>query len=142
MAEISNNIVFNAVSRAIRSALGKRVFGGGSVEQGLDKGCFVIQPVTVNTTAQLGTRRRSGITFDVMYFPENGREESLDIADKLPYILFTVEGKDGDRYHCHNCECTVVDEVLHCICSYTYFGHIIPDRDEMFEMTIEEKVIK
>ena len=136
---IDFNQIFDGVSLALHGAFPDVQVHGRTVKQGLQPGDFNVVPVTTSEDAEMGTRARRGITFDVIFYPpdEGAYESCLDVQHKLPDVLGTITTPNGDKLHCTTFNCTYVDEVLHCIVSYPHFVYRPVDGDEMDSFVIQ-----
>ena len=139
--EISYNQIFDGVSFALHSAFPTVQVHGRTVKQDLTPGDFNVLPISASEASQIGTRGQRSITFDVIYYPPDtgSYEACLEIQDKLPDILDTITTPNGDKVHCLKFDCTITDDVLHCIVSYPHFVYRPAAEDEMETLTIIEK---
>lgn len=133
MAKISYKSIFNGVTLALHRAFPSAKIHGESVKQDLRPGDFIVLPITPIHSGQMGSRAKRSITFDVIYFPtENGgREECLEKAHELPFVLGTITTPEGDTLHGTNFEINIEDDILHFIVSFTHFIYEPSDGNKM-----------
>lgn len=133
MAELTYNNIFDGVSLALHRAFPSVFIHGGTVKQDLHPGDFNVLPINASHTAQLGSRGKRGITFDVIYYSTNkgGRAECLEKAHILPGLLELITTPNGDKVHSSSFEHSIEDDVLHCIVSYPHFVYSKVEGDPM-----------
>lgn len=138
MAELNYNQIFDGVSLALHKAFPSARVHGGNVEQDLKPGDFNITPITTNEIAQISTRARRSITFDVIYYPpgEGSREVCLDMQSVLSGVIGTITTPNGDILHCLKFEGNITEDALHCIVSYPHFVYSENTGDAMETLTI------
>lgn len=139
MAELNYNQIFDGVSLALHRAFPAVQVHGRTVKQDLHPGDFNVLPIAASSSAQMGSRERRGITFDVIYYPTDAgaREECLQVANNLPGVIGTITTPNGDKVHCLIFEPTITDDVLHCIVSYPHFVYTPLEGDEMETLNIQ-----
>ncbi len=140
MAELSYNQVFDGVSLALHAVYSTAKIYGDTNRQGLQPGDFVLLPIRADHAAQINVRAQRNITFDLIYFPTGGRDDCLAVADALPEILETIQTPNNDYLHCLKCDCTIDDDVLHCIVSYPHFVYKSITIDKMSTLELDEIV--
>ena len=138
--EIDFNQIFDSLTLALHSAFPTARIHGGIVKQDLQPGDFNVLPITASENAQIGTRARRSITFDVIYYPSDmgSREDCLDIQHKLPGIIGTVTTPNGNKVHCLQFDASIDDDVLHCIVAYPHFVYMQETGDAMETLTITQ----
>ena len=128
MAELTYNEVFDGVSAALKAQYPSKDIFGKRIGQGLTPGAFNVIPISATSEAQLGSRQKKKITFDVIYYPQNDTNtefsECLSVADALPFVLSTITTPNGNKLHSTVHESKNEDGVAHCIVSFSYFVYL------------------
>ena len=139
------NKIIGAISAALYREFGDEYeYYKEDLPQGLSEPCFFIKLVESDFAPETIGNKRKGHSFDVHYFPTEGRKNSemFDVADVLVWILQTVTATDGTKYRALNVRYSIVDDVLHFMVEYA--AHVKPDGDpgdymEELDQTITEK---
>lgn len=121
MPKINNSLVLDAISIAINKVSPASSIYIDKVEQGLNNGDFIVR--LINTEyIQHGNEDLYRVVpaFAVIYFPENGNKDCMNMGDKLSQELTVIELTTGDLLRATNKGYEIVDEVLHFKISYPY----------------------
>lgn len=121
MSKINNSLVLDAISIAINKVSPTSSIYIDKVEQGLNNGDFIVRLINAEYI-QHGNEDLYRVVpaFDVIYFPENGNKDCMNMGDKLSHELSVIELPTGDLLRATNKGYEIVDEVLHFKISYPY----------------------
>lgn len=136
MAEISTNLVLDGITLALRKAYPKAQIESNAVKQGLRPPAFLVFLVSAGQTAHPNSRWRCTPRFEVVHFPQKGREECYSTADLLCDILETISLPSGDKIRGTDIDFSVVDGLLHFFVSYPYFMYRQKDQEAMDEVQV------
>ena len=136
MAEISTQAVIDAITKSLRDAYPRAVIDDDKVEQGLTPGAFTVNLVTADQQSMRGPRYRRAPLFDVIYLPEEGAAECVDVADRLCAVLSMVTTPGGDLLHGGGINWRVEDGVLHFLVEYRHFILRQEDKENMGALQI------
>ena len=113
MFEITTKTILDGITRTLRSEFSdSRVFDD-EVRQGLLPGAFNVILVNASQQQIVGERYRRIPFFDILYYPRNGREDCLDVADRLSLLLNLIHLPDGDLIRGTGLDFEIIDGVLH-----------------------------
>ena len=141
MGAVDYNQIFDGISLALHNAYPTAMVHGGTVKQDLNPGDFNVVPITASESAQIGTRSRRSVTFDVIYYPPEigSREACLEKQHELPDVIGTITTPNGDIIHCLQFDATIEEDAMHCIVSYPHFVYRPTGGDVMDEYVITEQ---
>lgn len=118
MGDISINMLHKGLIQFLDNTFKRRVYGD-EIKQGFQAPCFFV-PLLEQSEVPLPSRRyKRTHRFDVHYFPGKGREEALDMADKL-YERLASTPINGDLYRGTGMRMQYRDGVLHFFVSYNF----------------------
>lgn len=138
MAEISTNIVLDGITLALREAYPDAHIESDAIKQGLRPPAFIAQLVNAEAESYPSGRRKRTPRFDILYFPQEGREECYRVADNLCTVLELIELPGGDKLRGTDMSFETVDGVLHFLVSYRHFVCTKTDEATMGVMKIEQ----
>ena len=140
MAEISTQLVIDAITLAIRGAYPEAIIVDEPTEQGIEPGAFIVQLIDGGQQKRLGPRYLRTPMFDVIYFSDNSTPECVKVADMLCEVLATVQTPNGDFIHGRDLDWHIEDYVLHFRVTYAHFVRRDAPQDSMetLEVTIQE----
>ena len=138
MSEISTNKILDGISLALRAAYPGSQINAESVEQGLTPPAFILQLVSSGQSARGKRRWQRSPRFDILYFPEKGREECYARADELSAALEVITLPGGDMLRGTDITFDVVDNVLHFLISYNHFVCAAASDTKMEDIKIEQ----
>lgn len=121
MAEISTKKILDGITRALRSEFPKQQIFDDEIRQGLNPGAFNVILVNASQQQIVGERYRRIPLFDVLYYPKCGREECLEIADRLSLLLNVISLPEGDLIRSTGLEFEIIDGVLHFYVRYAHY---------------------
>ena len=139
MAEISTNIILDGITLALRKAYPESAIYCKAVKQGLRPPAFIALLATAGQEAQPSKRWKRSVRFDVLYFPEAGREECYATADELCQILDVITLPTGDLLRGSDVSCEVVDGMLHFFISYNHFAYALQEENAMETLQSEQE---
>ena len=102
-----------------------------TVEQGLKIPCFFIGHEDTSRKNMIGGRYFSRYSFDISYFPKEGKLEMLEIAEKLMDCLKIIELPDGSPVRGRNMRFNIANGILHFYISYSMFLEEVEVKDKM-----------
>lgn len=138
MAEVSTNIVLDGITLALREAYPDAHIESNAVKQGLRPPAFIVHLVNAEVEAYPAGRAKRLPRFDVLYFPQKGREECYGVADNLCTVLELIELPGGDKLRGTDMSFEVTDDVLHFLVSYNHFVYKQIDEVKMGTLKIEQ----
>lgn len=138
MSEVSTNIILDGITLALRAAYPDAHIDANAVKQGLRPPAFIAQLVSAEVEAYPGQRYKRLPRFDVLYFPEKGREECYSVADNLCTVLELIDLPGGDKLRGTDMSFEVTDDVLHFLVSYNHFVYKQIDEVKMGTLKIEQ----
>lgn len=138
MAEISTNIILDGITLALREDFPDAHIESNAVKQGLRPPAFIVHLVSAEAEAYPAGRAKRLPRFDVLYFPEKGREECYDVADTLCTVLELIDLPSGDKLRGTDMSFEVTDGVLHFLVSYNHFVYKQIDEVKMGMLKIEQ----
>lgn len=106
-----------------------------NVKQGLKEPCFFIKTLPINTKPLLGKRKQRTYSFVISYFPKEGNEEMMLVAEKMLDGLEYIELLSGELIRGHSLEPEIVDDVLHFSVNYIVFLNDITKEEPMGSIT-------
>lgn len=133
------NKIIGAVAAALKSAFGLKVYQD-DVEQGLENPCFYIALLGPSVVPVPGRGTQLTVPLDVHYFPqtEGDNAEMADMAMQLMQVLEIIPLSDGGCVRGTGRRAEQVDEVLHCMVTYTVRLQAADERFNMEELHLEE----
>lgn len=134
MSEINTNKVLDGISLALRAAYPDSHIEAESIPQGLKSPAFILQLVSSGQNASGKQRWRRLPRFDILYFPEKGREECYARADELCSVLEVITLPGGDMLRGTDITFEVVDNVLHFLVSYNHSVYCASEESVMENM--------
>lgn len=138
MSEINTNLILDGITLALRTAYPDSHIEADSIEQGLKAPAFTVLLISAEQVPQPGKRWHRLPRFDVLYFPEKGREECYAVADTLSSILEVITLPGGDKLRGTGISFDVVDGVLHFLVSYNHFAFRRTEEVMMGDLKIEQ----
>lgn len=138
MAEISTNIILDGITLALRAAFPDAHIESNAVKQGLRPPAFIVHLVNAEAEAYPAGRTKRLPRFDVLYFPQKGREECYGIADNLCVVLEVIDLPGGDKLRGTDMSYQVTDGVLHFLVSYNHFTYKTAEEVKMGTLKIEQ----
>ncbi len=138
MSEINTNLVLDGITLALRAAYPDSRIESNVVEQGLRPPAFIVLLVSAEQVAQVGPRYKRLPRFDILYFPEKGREECYAIADELCSVLELITLPSGDMLRGTDMSFEVSEGVLHFLVSYNHFVYRKADETMMENLKLEQ----
>ena len=121
MSEISTKKILDGITLALRREFPEAQIFDEEIRQGLRPGAFNVILTTGSQRQIVGERYRRMPLFDVLYYPHCGREECLEIADKLSFLLNTISLPGGDLIRGTGMDFEIIDGVLHFYIRYTHY---------------------
>lgn len=138
MSEINTGLILDGITLALRAAYPTCKIESDTIEQGLTPPAFLVLLVDVEQTRRVGERWYRAPRFDVLYFPEKGREECYAVADDLCMTLELITLPGGDKLRGTEIGFEVTDGVLHFMISYNHFVYRETEEVYMGELKIEQ----
>ena len=121
MAQISLNILLDAITAALGDVSFEANIYIDKVEQGLNDGDFIVKHINTEYLSHgTGSLRRTVSAFDVIYFPNEGNRDCLNMGDSLSEELELIKLNTGDFVRAREKSFEIVDGVLHFKVSYPY----------------------
>ncbi len=142
MAEIDTGKIVDGITLTLRSAFPESFIECDTVMQSLRTPAFVVLLVSAEEEARMQGRWRRMPRFDILYFPEKGREECHGVADTLCTVLEEIKLPGGDRIRGRDKSFSVTDGVLHFLISYPHYAireKRETDIQKMESLQIEER---
>ena len=134
-----NKIVIG-IAQALNGAFGDDYeIYSQEVKQGLQQPCFLIMLVNSERKDLLGSRKKRNQTFNIVYFPKEGREEIHSTLEMMYEALEMVTFDDG-LLNARNMECTIVDDVLSFTVDYNFTTYKPIEGDYMGELILKGSV--
>lgn len=101
------------IAKRLREALPCRIYKN-PVPQGLERPCFLINPILFTRVQQLGARERRIYSFDVVYLPKTEeRSEIYRVMNVLMRALRIIDTDFAGKLLGRDMECEIIDGVLH-----------------------------
>ena len=136
MAEISTQLIIDAVTLALRSAFPEApIITAEDIEQSNEHGAFLVQLLSSSQQQFLGERYKRIPIIDVVYFGET-IASCIGVADELSMVLKTITTPMQDVLHGNNIEWRVEGDILHFIVHYRHFIRVDQPKEEMETLTI------
>lgn len=111
------NDIIDALSVRLHELFPQAKIHSENVEQGFIEPCFYISVVLHSLRQYIGMRTKHTYTFNLQYFPANGKNEELNSAEDLLTELGDIRLVNGELLHAVCGEIERVDGVLICPCS-------------------------
>lgn len=138
MAEISTNIILDGITLALRKAFPDSMITSNEVKQGFNVPAFIVRMVSFQTEVRPMQRYRNLPRFDIIYFPENEREECYSVSDRLCSVLEVITLPTGDKIRGVDMSSEIDDDVLHFFVSYNHNVYKPVDTVAMEEFKIKQ----
>lgn len=136
MAEINTKKILDGITLALRAEFPQRQVFDDEIRQDLRPGAFNVILVSSSQRQIVGERYRKVPLFDVLYYPHCGREECLEIADRLSMLLNVISLPGGELIRGSGMEFEIVDGVLHFYVQYTHYILRESDKDAMDDLKL------
>lgn len=135
------NEIFDALSRRLRELFPSAKIYSENIEQGFNGPCFYISVILHTVRQYIGMRAQHNYTFNLQYFPQNGKNEELNHAEDLLAELGDIRLADGRMLHTICGDIERADGVLICPCqvSVVLVGYL-QDEEMEGEAEVESKV--
>lgn len=131
MGEASINIIHKGLIQLLDKTFKCRVYGD-EIKQDFKEPCFFVPLLDQSERQLLSQRYKRTHLFDVHYFPAKGREDALDMADRL-YGLLALIPINGDLYRGTDMNMKYIDGVLHFFANYDF--HVLkPVQEPLMEV--------
>lgn len=135
MADITSRLILDGITLALREAFPNAQITSDRIEQGLTEPAFVVLMVTNEQSELPNMRYRRTPRYDIIYFPENGREDCYSVADTLWGALEVVTLPNGDSVRGSSISVEITDDVLHVLVNYNHNTYKTVDEVDMEELT-------
>lgn len=112
------------------------------IPQGLTEPCFFIKLVESDLVPETIGSQQKGHTFDVHYFPTEGRKNSemFDVADVLLWLLDELTITGWGKLRGLNKRYSIVDDVLHFMVDYPAHVNLPETASEDLMETLEQTI--
>ena len=121
MSEISTQKILDGITISLRKAYPDKKIFDDEIQQGLILEGFNVILISDQLKQIVGERYRRVPLFDVMYYPEEGREECYKVAETLYTLLDVITLADGDKIRGTDMSFEVDDSVLHFKVQYAHY---------------------
>lgn len=138
MSEINTGKIVDGITLALRTAFPGYQIESDTIEQGLRPPAFLVVLVSAGQIKQMGERWKRFPRFDILYFPQKGREECYAVADTMCTALELITLPGGDRLRGTEISFEITDGVLHFLISYNHFVMRPVKEVYMGELDIEQ----
>lgn len=135
------NDIIDALSIKLRELFPDVKIYSENIEQGFGEPCFYISVILHTVRQYIGMRAQHSYTFNLQYFPQNGKNEELNHAEDLLAELGDIRLANGRLLHTVCGEMERTDGVLICPCqvSVVLVGYL-QDEEMEGEAEVESKV--
>ena len=139
MADITSKLILDGITLALREAFPNAQITSDRIEQGLTEPAFVVLMVNNEQSELPNMRYRRTPRYDIIYFPENGREDCYSVADILWGVLEVVTLPNGDSVRGSSISAEITDDVLHVLVNYNHNTYKVVDEVDMEELTFTQE---
>lgn len=138
MSDINTGKILDGITLALRAAYPDAQIESDTIKQGLTPPSFLALMLEVEQVRRVGERWNRIPRFDILYFPQKGREECYAVADNLCTILELITLPGGDLLRGTGISFEVTDGVLHFLISYNHYVYCETEEVYMSDLKIEQ----
>lgn len=130
MIKISEKIIIDGVTLALRNNFPDCQIHTEKVEQGLVEPAFIVRIITSNISPVNKNLSQKSPRLHITYIPANGLNECYEVQNKLFYVIEHITLPEGNSVRGTDINSEITDGLLHMSISYNH--HLFSKSDETY----------